>query len=38
MMRRAADIISRSSLRENHPNRILYPKVADILEMLAGMQ
>lgn len=35
MMRRAADIISKSSLPENHPDRINYPQWAALLEMLA---
>lgn len=37
-MRRAADIINRSSLPERHPNRVNYPKWAEQFETEARMQ
>lgn len=37
-MRRAADIISRSSLPKDHPDRVNYPKWADQFEKDAKMQ
>ena len=38
LMRRAADILSRSSLPETHPNRIKISKWADELEQKAKLQ